>query len=103
MDGEVDITPTEYTTKIYFKYKVKEQHFIITIQHYDGEVMPEIVATEKDTGFVEQYLANNRLFYIISNNNSINAAWSDGSSHIITIIGNLSVENTHQLLDSMGV
>lgn len=56
---------------------------------------------EKDARPVETYVGNNRAFYIMSNINTISAAWADNDL-MQTIIGELSVDEIKQMIHSMG-
>lgn len=104
MSKEPKITSTEFTNQVACEYEISDcQSFIIFIQHYISAIAPESVSIEKDFQSVEQYLSNGKLFFIMSNNESINAAWSDGQTLVVTVTGNLATENLKKFLDSMGV
>lgn len=98
-----EATTTEYTEKVCCKYQIcDDTYFEYTVQRYDMPASPGLASTEKDNGSVEQHLANGRLFYIISNNGNLTAAWSDGESLSLKVFGTMSNENLKQFLDSIG-
>lgn len=56
---------------------------------------------EKDAANVELYTSHERTFYIFSNINTITAAWSD-ETYVVTIGGDLSVDEVKRIIDSIG-
>ena len=56
---------------------------------------------EKDGGPVTEYLGGGKLFYIMTNNSSRTATWSDGQI-MVTISGDLSEETIKTMIDSIG-
>lgn len=101
--GGPKIISTDYSAKVSCEYTTISGEFIVfSVQKYSPSFYPEMLGTEKDTGPVDPYLAKSRLFYIMSNNESINAAWSDGKSTSVTIFCNTTLETLKRILDSMG-
>lgn len=97
------VTVTGYAGKILCKYQICDKAFFMyTIQWYDHVVLPEVMTTEKDGNPVKLHLANGRAYYIMSNNESVNAAWSDSQSLSIKIFGDISLNTLKQILDSIG-
>ena len=58
-------------------------------------------AFEKDSTPVEEYISNGRLFYIFSNIDTSTATWFD-SEFMVTISGNLTLDELKSILDSIG-
>lgn len=58
-------------------------------------------AFEKDSDPVEEYISNDRLFYIFSNMDTSTATWFD-SEFMVTISGNLTLDELKSILDSIG-
>lgn len=78
-----------------------DRSFSISVERYaNGEGVAEI-PFEKDRASVEEYIQNGRKFYILSNANSVSAAWADGSLTEI-ISGRLSVEEVQMIISSIG-
>lgn len=103
MANKPKVISTDYIEKITCEYQTPpEAFFVFTVQRYTRAVLPEVMSTEKDGTPVEPYLVNGRLFYIMSNNESVNAAWSDSKSLSIKAFGNISIETLKQILDSIG-
>jgi len=102
VDGP-EVTETGYMWKAFCKYlDYDETSFVLTVQRYDEPAFPQLESTEKDSSSVEPYIANGRLFYIMSNNHLLNAVWSDGQSTVITIAGDISIEVLKNILKSIG-
>lgn len=56
---------------------------------------------EKDDSPVEKYESKGRLFYIMSNVDTITATWSNGKN-VITIAGQIAEDDVEQIIDSIG-
>ena len=56
---------------------------------------------EKDSGVVEEFMSNGRLYYIFSNVDTYTATWFDGN-FMITITGNLTIDEIKSILNSIG-
>lgn len=56
---------------------------------------------EKDANPVETYTSNGRTFYIMSNIDTVGAAWADGDL-MQTFRGEISVDEVKQMINSMG-
>ncbi len=74
--------------------------FAVSVDRYH-DVKDMTAPFEKDAGPVETYTSNGRTFYIMSNINTMSAAWADGDL-MQTIIGILSVDEIKQMIHSMG-
>ena len=78
-----------------------EQYFFIQVQQYYQDNRVSGYTLEKDDSEVEEYLSNDRLFYIMSNLSSNRAVYSSDQS-IMVVGGDLSLEDLKQIIDSMG-
>lgn len=76
--------------------------FDIIVFRYNSPSYLENASFEKDGNLVEEYTSNGRTFYILSNIDSITATWSDASSLIMAISGNLSKDEIISIIDSLG-
>lgn len=75
--------------------------FAVSIEYYADEHDILAATYQKDSDPVEEYVQNERKFYIMSNANSVSAVWTDG--HLVeTISGRLSVEEIKMIIDSIG-
>ena len=73
---------------------------LLIIKYREGENVNALVF-EKDESPVTEYIANGKLFYIMSNLETKTAAWSDG--HLcITINGHLEEDELKTIVDSIG-
>ena len=78
----------------------EERFFSIRIFRYYSSEDAEALVFEKDKSPVEQYTSGSKTFYILSNNDTITATWSDGLI-VETIVGNLTVEEFKKIMDSI--
>lgn len=75
--------------------------FSVSVDKYNVAVNIMSSPYEKDSGDVELYTSNERTFYIMSNVNTVTAAWSEGTL-AETIRGQISVAEAKKMIDSMG-
>ncbi len=77
-----------------------ESFYFVQIIHYSSPI--DINGTfEKDATSVEEYMSNSKLFYILSNIDTLTAAWSDGE-FVVMIGGNLMLDDLKAIIDSIG-
>lgn len=99
--------PEVYSTKVwdsiscYFSGE-NDEHFEIKIIRYNDPSKMKNPFYEKDDAPVENYVSGGRSFYIFSNLESTAATWSDGEALTVSIIGNISVDDLKNMIDSMG-
>ena len=58
-------------------------------------------AFEKDSGAVEEYISNGRLFYIFSNIDMLSGTWLD-EEFMVVVSGDLTSDEMKSILDSIG-
>lgn len=75
--------------------------FTVSIDYYKEAGFIGTLPFEKDADDVEVYTSNNRTFYIMSNIDTLSAAWANGNL-LETIMGELSVDQIKTMIDSMG-
>jgi len=75
--------------------------FSIVIHRYLSAKSVLVQSLEKDASNVEEYHSAGRVFYIMSNRPYSNAAYSDGQT-IMTLAGDLSLEDFKKIIDSIG-
>lgn len=83
----------------YFTYG--DENFYIEAQQYNKNDRIPGYTIEKDASNIEEYHSNGRLFYIMSNTSYNRAVYSKNQA-VITISGNLSLENVKQIINSIG-
>lgn len=81
-------------------HDAEERFFAIRIAQYRSSEDLEALVFEKDKTPVEQYTSDAKTVYILSNNDTITATWSDGLI-VETIMGNLTVEEVKAIIDSI--
>ena len=79
----------------------KGEAFSVSVDKYNEMVDIALSPYEKDSGDVERHTSNERTFYIMSNVNTVTAAWSEGAL-AETIRGQISVAEAKKMIDSMG-
>lgn len=79
----------------------EEEGFSLVITRYQTPEDLDYLTFEKDNSSIEQYTTGSMLFYILSNNNTITATWSDGLL-VERIMGNLSKKEVKAILNSIG-
>ena len=78
-----------------------EIFYFVELIRYSSASLGSLGTFEKDALAVEEYVSNEKLFYIFSNLDTITATWSDGEFMVI-IGGNLMVDDIKAIIDSIG-
>lgn len=78
----------------------EDLYFSIGIAELNDDSL-SMMTLQKDDSDVTEYLSRNRLFYIYSNVENIVASWSD-EQFLISVEGNIPVEDVKQIIDSIG-
>ena len=78
-----------------------EKYFYIRISEFADNKDIDSTLSERDSAFFEEYLSNGKLFYLFSNAEYMKGIWSDGRT-ILSIRGNLSVQELKTMIDSIG-
>ena len=100
--SEPEISSTSRTDYVYMEFQGAEERFFrIDVTRYHSSKDVEAFVFEKDKSPVEQYTSGAKTVYILSNNKTITAAWSDGLI-VEMITGNLTVEEVKAIIDSIG-
>ena len=93
----------DYVNSVYCQYINKEEnrsYLAMVSQYYDPSSI-ESTVYEKDETEIEIYEHDGKNFYIMSNLDSETATWSDGTFKI-DIVGQLTVDEIKQIIDSIG-
>ena len=80
----------------------KDGYLVIEIAQYSDPSYISVRSFEKEDTSTEEYISNERLFYIFPNIESVTATWSDGEALMINILGNIPVDAMKTILDSIG-
>ena len=78
-------------------YEKNDEILIIKIRQTIGVQAPQ---TEKNDGFIELYVVDGVEYYIFSNTETLNAAWSIGEFECI-ITGKITLEEMKKMIDSI--
>lgn len=79
----------------------EDRKFFIQLDQYRENNYIDVQEFEQDESFREMYPSNSKCFYIFSNDDYFMATWSD-STTMISILGDLSVEELKSIIDSIG-
>ncbi len=79
----------------------ENKQFFVRVEQYSESEDIDSITFELDPSLQEEYLSNSRLFYIFSNDGYYKATWSD-STTMITILGDLPVDELKLIIDSIG-
>lgn len=97
-----DILSDNFSDTVYIYFSDNNDRFlIIDVTCYRSAVYLNSLEFEKDSGLVEQYSNGTKMFYIFTNTDTITATWSDGMT-ILSISGNLSIDEIKDVIDSIG-
>ncbi len=80
----------------------QDKSFSIQVRRYNSASYLDVQTLEKDNEDVEEYIIGGKIFYIMSNMDATTATWSDGSSLVLSIVGNIPKAKIKDLLDSIG-
>lgn len=96
------VTTNDLGDKIYCAFDgVDDRTFNIQVRRYKSIDNIESRVFEKDNASVEQYISGKKIFYILSNIDTVTATWAE-ETLIETISGNLSVVELKNIIDSIG-
>ena len=82
---------------IYANYKINESELVIKIRQTIGVPAEQV---EKNDDLLEVYVVDGVEYYIFSNTETINAAWSIGEFECI-ITGKITLEEMKKMIDSI--
>lgn len=80
---------------------IKGETFNLIITNYQAPQDLSMFIYEKDSSSVEKYTSDSMSFYILFNNDTVTATWSDGLL-VEQISGNLTAEEIKTIIDSIG-
>lgn len=78
-----------------------ERDFYIRVRTYNDIGYVDSAISERDSDFSEKYPSHGKVFYIFNNKEYIKGTWSDGKI-VLSIRGNLTVEEIKAIIDSIG-
>lgn len=99
-DPKISKTGTKDVISVTFQ-DAEEHSLFLVITHYKAAEHLGKFIFEKDNSSVEQYTNGSMSFYVLSNNDTITATWSDGLL-VEKISGNLTTKETRTIIDSIG-
>ena len=79
-----------------------EKRFYVRVREFNKSEDIGLLLSEKTVDFFEEYLSSSdKMFYLFSNEDYVKGIWSDGKI-VLSIRGNLSVEELKEMIDSIG-
>ncbi|MEL7658079.1 MAG: DUF4367 domain-containing protein [Bacillota bacterium] len=98
-----EVTNNEVCNKVFCIFNdTNDNFFSVQVKQYTLSSDMESLVFEKDNTAVEEYYSGGRAFYIIANLDTTTANWSDGSSIVMSISGNIPEEDIKAIIDSIG-
>lgn len=80
-------------------FRQDDKFYSVELTHFHGST--SLGAFEKDSGAVEEYISNGRLFYIFSNIDMLSGTWL-GEEFMVVVSGDLTTDEMKSILDSIG-
>lgn len=77
------------------------KNFYIRVSKFSENEDIDSILSERNSDFREEYIAHDKLFYLLSNEEYLKGIWSDGRT-VLSIRGNLSVQELKKMIDSIG-
>lgn len=99
--AEASVSSQPSPVSIRAKYVSGDSSFSLVTFLYDSPDAVDYTIFEKDTADVLSYERNGITYYIMTNNQRITAAWMPDNQILCSIIGDLSVVEVQQLINSM--
>lgn len=98
---EVSVSSQPSPVSIRAKYVSRDCSFSLVAFLYDSPDAVDYAIFEKDTADVLSYERNGITYYIMTNNQRITAVWMPDDQMLCSIIGDLSVVEVQQIINSM--
>lgn len=102
--GEPEILDTEFFSAVAIPFDNPSAGKTCFVQVYRCFSREELAALELqwEMDSHEEYTSGDKTFFIVSNDGYTTATWSDQAKYMMTIIGDLSVQETKKIIDSIG-
>lgn len=102
--GEPEVVEEEFFTAIYtpFSNNIENKHFLVQVWCYNTPENLIKLNHQRDADSKQEYTSGDKTFLIVTNEGHINATWSDRDTLVMTIIGDLSIQDTKKIIDSIG-
>lgn len=102
--GEPEVIETEFFTTVVipFDNQKAEEFFFIQVRRYSSPKELAALDLQWELDSQQEYTIGNKTFFIISNDGYTTATWSDREKYMMTVMGDLSVQETKKIIDSIG-
>lgn len=99
--GEAEIQAEEDSVLVILPFSNGEKKFQVEVTRHKEPMGILNQIFFKNNSRVENYIHNGRSFYLFKNGGQSTAAWSDGNSLVISIIGEISTDDLRRMIDSI--
>lgn len=102
--GEPEVVETEFFTTVVipFDNQKAEEFFFIQVRRYSSPKELAALDLQWELDSQQEYTNGDKTFFIISNDGYTTATWSDREKYMMTVMGDLSVQETKKIIDSIG-
>lgn len=85
-----------------FENRTKNTFFVIQIRRYNSPQDLAILEQQWETDSQQPYPHGDKTFFVVQNEGHTSATWSDQTVLVMTIAGDLTLSDTHKIIDSIG-
>lgn len=102
--GEPEILDTEFFSAVAIPFEKPKEggSFFIQVRRYATPEDLSILNHQWKPESQREYTSGDKTFFIVSNDDYLTATWSDQEKYVMTIAGDLSVQETKKIIDSIG-
>ncbi len=102
--GEPEVTNKTLFTTIVLPFSNDSEGKLFFIQAWRYSSPEELAACnyQWEPGSQEEYTSGNKTFVIVENEDHVTATWSDRDTLMMTIAGDISVQDIEKMIDSIG-
>lgn len=102
--GKPEVYEEEFSTAVFvpFDNRTEDKFFSVQVRWYS--VRDELLKLDHQWEPVskQEYTSGDRTFFVVSNDGYTTAVWSDRETLMMTIIGDLTLQETQKIIDSIG-
>lgn len=102
--GDPEIVETEFYTNILLPFSNNSEDKLFFIQTWRYFSPEELSAYnyQWEPDSQQEYTSGDKTFVIVENEGHITATWSDQEKYVMTIAGDLSIQDIEKMIDSIG-
>lgn len=102
--GETEVYAEEFSNAIFVSFDNQKEgkFFSVQICRYSSKEELAALNLQWELDSQEEYTSGDKTFFLVSNNDYTTATWSDRETLMMTIIGDLTLQETQKIIDSIG-